>query len=300
MLHHDKELFTQIILAVSEKMGIISSIIEKDYYVTLFLKNLVEKEPQIIFKGGTSLSKCYKLINRFSEDIDLNFECESKPTESQRKHLKETVINTVNDLEFTLTNPESIRSRRDFNKYIIDYHSVFNTSAINQNLIIETAVFLRSYPTQKLTASSYIYEYLIKENRRDIIDNYSLSPFEVNVQSLERTFIDKLFALGDYYLSNKITEHSRHIYDLYKIYNRIEINDSLKNLLSQVQAERRQHSTCLSAQKENDLKTVLQQIIYDDSFKEDYLSITSKLLFEDVDYDKAIQALRDISNSSLF
>ena len=70
MLHDDKELFKQIILLTSENTGIDSGIIEKDYYVTMFLKSLVKKQPQIIFKGGTSLSKCHKLIKRFSEDIE--------------------------------------------------------------------------------------------------------------------------------------------------------------------------------------------------------------------------------------
>lgn len=85
MLHDDKENFEQIILKVSEETGIEASIIEKDYYVTLFLKRIVEAVPNIIFKGGTSLSKCYKLINRFSEDIDLNIETDKRHTEGQKK-----------------------------------------------------------------------------------------------------------------------------------------------------------------------------------------------------------------------
>lgn len=74
MLHNDKDNFEQVILKVSSETGIEPAIIEKDYYVTLFLERLVELQPNIIFKGGTSLSKCYKIINRFSEDIDLNIE----------------------------------------------------------------------------------------------------------------------------------------------------------------------------------------------------------------------------------
>ena len=88
MLHKDRENFEQVILKVSEETGIDASIVEKDYYVTLFLKRIVEVIPNIIFKGGTSLSKCYKLIKRFSEDIDLNIEVETRPTEGQRKKVK--------------------------------------------------------------------------------------------------------------------------------------------------------------------------------------------------------------------
>lgn len=71
-LHNDKELFKDIITETASSLGIDPSIIEKDYYVTVFLKEIVNIQPDIVFKGGTSLSKCYKLINRFSEDIDLN------------------------------------------------------------------------------------------------------------------------------------------------------------------------------------------------------------------------------------
>ena len=59
MLHNDRETFEQVILKVFEETGIEASIVEKDYYVTLFLKKIVELQPNIIFKGGTSLSKCY-------------------------------------------------------------------------------------------------------------------------------------------------------------------------------------------------------------------------------------------------
>ena len=169
MLHNDRELFKQIILLTSETTGIDSGIIEKDYYVTMFLKALVERQPQIIFKGGTSLSKCYKLIKRFSEDIDLNLECETRLTEGQRRHLKENIIATIDEFGFELTNPEKVRSRRDYNKYMIDFPTVFDFAALKQYLIVETSVFLRAYPSKKMEATSFIYDYLklSKKNAAD-------------------------------------------------------------------------------------------------------------------------------------
>lgn len=88
-LHKKPELFEQLILLTAEDKNIEPSIIEKDYYVTLFLKKLHKKEPDIIFKGGISLFKCHKIINRFSEDIDLNLDNgQIKLTEARRKKLK--------------------------------------------------------------------------------------------------------------------------------------------------------------------------------------------------------------------
>lgn len=62
-LHKDKEVFEFDIRATSRFFNVSQAIIEKDYYVTLFLKKLVKRVPELIFKGGTSLSKCYKMID---------------------------------------------------------------------------------------------------------------------------------------------------------------------------------------------------------------------------------------------
>ena len=88
MLHDNKEMFEQAVLKTAEFLNIEPAIIEKDYYVTLFLRELSEKRDDIVFKGGTSLSKCYGIIKRFSEDIDLNVKGENKPTEGERRALK--------------------------------------------------------------------------------------------------------------------------------------------------------------------------------------------------------------------
>ena len=62
-LHKDKEVFEFAIRETSRFFNVSRAIIEKDYYVTLFLKELVKRVPELIFKGGTSLSKCYKMID---------------------------------------------------------------------------------------------------------------------------------------------------------------------------------------------------------------------------------------------
>lgn len=300
MLHNEKELFEQIILRTSESMGIEAGIIEKDYFVTMFLKKIISIQPDIIFKGGTSLSKCYKLIKRFSEDIDLSIECVNKPTEGQRKHLKSNVISIIDELNFDLTNADTIRSRRDFNRYVIDYPSVFGSDYLKQQLIVETAVFIRSYPSKVMTASSFIYEYLYNNGYYDIITQYDLEPFELNVQMAERTFIDKLYALCDYYLNNAVVEHSRHIYDIYKLLDVVEINDELKQFALEVREERKKHKTCLSAQEGVDINSLLQEIIDKDVYKLDYESITSSLLFEEIEYHTVVKALQMIVDNKLF
>lgn len=300
MLHNDQSLFEQVILRVSEDTGIEASIIEKDYYVTLFLQRIVAQLPNIIFKGGTSLSKCYKLINRFSEDIDLNIETENHPTEGQRKKLKEVIVSIIDEFGFTLTNPDKVRSRRDYNRYIVDYPTIFSTSYLKEHLIVETAVYIKAYPCKRMLASSLIYDYLERNGYTDLIEQYGLQPFELNVQTAERTLVDKVFALGDYYLSDAVHEHSRHVYDIYKLLDVVTLDDSMKELVRNVREERNPHVNCRSAKDGVDMNALLQEIVDNAIYKPDYDEITSKMLFEEVSYETAVAALRKVIASGIF
>ena len=67
-LHSDREQFRDAIDLAYEQTGVMVQAIEKDYYVTMLLRLLAQRMPYIVFKGGTSLSKCHKVIRRFSED----------------------------------------------------------------------------------------------------------------------------------------------------------------------------------------------------------------------------------------
>lgn len=70
-LYNDREALNELIISASNELDISAQIIEKDYFVTLVLQKLVDKIPDLLFKGGTSLSKCHDIIKRFSEDIDI-------------------------------------------------------------------------------------------------------------------------------------------------------------------------------------------------------------------------------------
>lgn len=300
MLHNDASTFEQIILRVAEDTSVEPSIIEKDYYVTLFLQRIVMLQPNIIFKGGTSLSKCYKLINRFSEDIDLNIETETHPTAGQRRNLKKNIVSVIDEFGFVLVNPDGIYSRRDYNRYIVDYPTLFPTGYLKENLIVETAVYIKAYPCVRLQASSLIYDYLKKNGYDELIDQYQLHPFEVNVQTADRTLIDKVYALGDYYLDGKIQEHSRHIYDIYKLLNVVKLDDSLRQLAAAVCEERKPHVNCRSAKDGIVMNALLQEIVDRAVYKQDYENITRKLLFENVDYETAISAVQKIIDSKIY
>ena len=300
MLHNKKDTFEQLVLRTSEYLGVKAEIVEKDYFVTLFLKRIAAVMPDIVFKGGTSLSKCYHIIKRFSEDIDLNLQSEIKPPERKRRQLKANIIQIINDLEFELTNPDAGKSRRDYNRYIIDYPSSLSAAYLKEQLIVETAIYQRAYPTKVMSADSLIYQYLHENGYGDFIKQYDLEPFTLNVQTAERTMIDKMYALADYYLLNTTTEHSRHIYDIYKLSEIVTVDDTLKELALSVAEERRPHKMCLSVQNGKNVNEILREVIDKKTYKEDYDTITVPLLFEAVSYNTAVSALENILQNGIF
>ena len=300
MLHNKKDTFEQLVLRTSEYLGVKAEIVEKDYFVTLFLKRIAAVMPDIVFKGGTSLSKCYHIIKRFSEDIDLNLQSEIKPPERKRRQLKANIIQIINDLEFELTNPDAVKSRRDYNRYIIGYPSSLSAAYLKEQLIVETAIYQRAYPTKVMSADSLIYQYLHENGYGDFIKQYDLEPFTLNVQTAERTMIDKMYALADYYLLNTTTEHSRHIYDIYKLSEIVTVDDTLKELALSVAEERRPHKMCLSVQNGKNVNEILREVIDKKTYKEDYDTITVPLLFEAVSYNTAVSALENILQNGIF
>jgi predicted nucleotidyltransferase component of viral defense system len=283
-LHNDKEAFNDIILATSNAFGIEFAIVEKDYYVSLLLNEINQLYPDIIFKGGTSLSKCYKIINRFSEDIDIGINAD-KATEGMRKNLKNSIKEAIENLGFTLDNTDEIMTRTYFNKYQITYPIINNTiMSIKPYLYVETAVFMKPFPYEIEQADTYIYRFLNQNNQEKLIEKYGLEPFDIKVQSLARTFIDKLFALGDYYLTGNKDRTSRHLYDLYKLMPKINFDDEFYTLFNEVREIRQQDSACPSAKPNQNIKNLLQKIYSEDFFKSDYNNVTRELLFESVDY----------------
>ena len=125
-LHHNKEAFEELIIGAANELAIPTNVIEKDYYVTITLKSLSEKLEDMVFKGGTSLSKAYGLINRFSEDIDLSMN--RKLMQSERKASKECIVEIAKSQGMELTNPDQIKSRYDYNRYVFHYDSLFSAN----------------------------------------------------------------------------------------------------------------------------------------------------------------------------
>ena len=296
-LHENREDFRDIIEQVADITGKTGVIVEKDYYVTMILHLLAEKLPGIVFKGGTSLSKGFHVINRFSEDIDITFN--EHIGESRRKKLKNVVINGISEaLGMPIINWGETQSDRDYNAYFFSYKSVysFEDDRVTSVVKLETALGSYSFPTEMATIGNYIGDYLISLGRKDIAAKFMLEPFEMQLQSLSRTYIDKIFALCDYYMQGRSKRCSRHLYDLYKLTPYVEYDDSLKFLYEEVREHRSVMKICPSAQKGVNVPKVIREFCIRDFYKEDYQLITDYFSDDLVAYDACVDRMLEIAS----
>ena len=103
-LHEDNDEFRAAVTAAAAKLKLPEHVVEKDYWVTQLLQNLsrYEHHQYVIFKGGTCLSKGYKLISRFSEDIDLALDDKGIGVIANRKgDVLHTITKEIVDDSFT-------------------------------------------------------------------------------------------------------------------------------------------------------------------------------------------------------
>lgn len=301
-LHHDHEAFSELIIAASNELHIPPGIIEKDYYVTLALRELASRVKGMVFKGGTSLTKCYQILDRFSEDIDISYAAsEGIPGESRKRQLKKAVVSSIESMGFSVANLEEIRSRRSYNCYRASYSSIYSPLLeLKPELVIETYIALLPFPTVNRMADNYIYRFLKMTEQEGLAEEFDLVPFEITTQAIQRTLIDKVFAICDYYLSDKVDRHSRHLYDIYKIMEYAKPDASLSGLVQEVRSLREPLPVCPSAKAGVCIHDVLVEIVDKEVYWNDYETVTGKLLFTYVSYEVVIGGIKEIIRRGYF
>ena len=298
-LHNDKEQFSDAINLTAYQTGVMAQAVEKDYYVSLILRKLAQRIPFIVFKGGTSLSKCHGVIKRFSEDIDITIDTEI--TQGQKQRVKSAIVEIAAELGMVVTNLNETHSRRDYNRYIIAYPSVLPTAsdAVQSAVLLETSFKTVSFPTVELPVRSYIGT-MMESEAPDLIKDFELEPFSMKVQGLDRTLADKIFAICDYYMQNTVQKHSRHLYDIHMLLPLVPLDENFRELMRDVREDRKASPVCVSAQDEVDIPAVLQQIIKENAYRSDYNNLTTQLLEEPIAYETVIASLRQVASQLTF
>lgn len=299
-LYKNKQDYEDAITATANHFKVSPGIVEKDYFVTIILKKLKESIPGILFKGGTSLSKCFKIIERFSEDIDLTLDT-THFTQSNKRNANKSIIAVCDELGFEIENREEVEahSHGNYNCYYIKYPISFNDSAVKPYIKLEMVFIQKAYPDTVKPVTSMIGEYLTAINQAAVLPVFNLDPYDITVQALERTLVDKVFALCDYYMRGEVIRQSRHIYDISKLMTVVDWKN-MSILIEEVRSDRRVNKTCPSAQPGVCVSDILNRIIDEEYFRKDYEDVTEVLLIDKVGYDDAIQSVKEISESRIF
>ena len=279
----NKEAWKKIIETVAAERHRSTQMVEKDTIQSMFLQGLSRSELPFVFKGGTSLSKAYALIDRFSEDIDLSMS--RKPTESEKRRTKSTILEIAEELGLTLRNSDEVRSGHSYNQYDFEYDSFFSDTP---RMLVETSFYMPAYPEESHPVYSFVGKFC-EERSISLPIPFDAAVVQMQVQSIKRTFIDKVFAVCDYRLQDMQDRDSRHLYDIAKLLPNIVMNDELDALIDKVREDRMQSKNNPSAQLEHDIPEMLREIIRSRFYEHDYNELTKKLLYEKMSYDETIE-----------
>ena len=242
----------EVLKLLENKTGLNATSIEKDWWVTLALNALFNGlyGSHLVFKGGTSLSKCWRIIDRFSEDIDLAIDREflgfsGKLTKREigkklrkascafiRNELKADIerfiLNCgINNDQFKLEVNLTAESNVDPETLYLHYESVLDNSNYVFNTVkIEVGSRSLMEPSEEVAIQSLIGEHFPKVD-------FSDKEFKVKAVLPQRTMLEKAFLLHEMLQSpssgREINRMSRHLYDLEKLMDSAFCNDALQN-----------------------------------------------------------------------
>ena len=221
-LHLDKDAFRVLIESIHEETGYRTDVLEKDYYVVLMLEELAAKQAAGLpayFKGGTALYKALKTTHRFSEDIDLSVDTRGCSRTQNDKLLEQT----TKKYSALPRDPTAGRTNRSEVIAVYTYEPVTPYDADDAlqrfgKLKIEATSFTISEPVDHLEISAMLYELATEDQKQILEAQYEVKPFTIQTISMERVFIDKLFAAEAYVRkssdSYRAFDAAKHIYDL--------------------------------------------------------------------------------------
>jgi predicted nucleotidyltransferase component of viral defense system len=237
-----------IIRIAEDKLGLPGNVIEKDLWVCWLLEQLFDLPLKMAFKGGTSLSKVFGLIKRFSEDVDVtidykNFVSEFVFDQTSRSQIKK------------ISNDLKVQMKRLAETKIVPHlqersNSVFPHCQIDITLSEDGEKLRYFYPTLLNKKLDYLRDHVLIEfgirNSSEPCDQYVISPFiaevidasillpqpAVTTLSPVRTFWEKVTLIHVECNRKRLTQSparlSRHWYDLYMLANSWVIDEAFK------------------------------------------------------------------------
>ena len=224
-LHTNKKLFYDAVMAASEEFRMAPEFIEKDYWICQILQKLSRHSnaDRIVWKGGTSLSKAYGLIKRFSSDVDFAVLTEDLSQNRQKKLVSRIGKDTTIDLEEIVLPDKTIKNNR-YRKTYHGYKSVIQQknsglTFLGNHVIVEINTYGNPYPYTRRIVQPFIAEMITRRNLNDMFFEYDMMPFALNVLDKRRTLCEKIVSLLRFSFEDNpaegVASKIRHFYDLY-------------------------------------------------------------------------------------
>ncbi len=233
-LHENPELFRDAVTATAQRLSIPEIYIEKDYWVTVALKTIFESAStnEAVFKGGTALSKCYKIIERFSEDIDLVVIKHADENDNDLKR-KIKAISQIVDSIIPEIQVEGVTTKFGMNRKTAHAYTKAdfkgNYGQVREHIVVEATWLGNAEPFTTANINCFIMDMMVDTGQSALIEKWSLQPFSVRVLTKERTICEKIMSLVRFSntdqpytdLANKV----RHIYDIHMMLKDPEVAD---------------------------------------------------------------------------
>jgi hypothetical protein len=242
----------QTILAnIAEKKAIDDNAVEKDFWVSMVLKAIFSLpcSEGLFFKGGTSLSKGWALIERFSEDCDLAIDRavlgfgkelsgtqRNKLRKKSKKFIDDVLVpalgKALNDMKLSefcnLVSPPTKESDKDPVEFFVEYNSILpeKNPYIAERVKIEISCRSLTEPFELAGMRS-----MIEDAYRD--EPFAGPPFKVPTILPGRTFLEKIFLLYEEFNrpggGSKVDRLTRHFYDIEKMMDEAFAIDAMNN-----------------------------------------------------------------------
>ncbi len=224
-LHENISLYRDAIRFTSQQMNLQPEFVEKDYWVTYALFTIFNNEigNDTVFKGGTALSKCYKMIERFSEDIDLVVLRRKGETDSKLKS-KLKAVSTVVETVLPEVAIEGITHKMGMNrKTAHSYNKEFkgDYGQVRDVIILESTWlgYYEPYTTKSIV--SFVGKMMLDNKQSEIAQENGLLPFELLALEPIRTICEKIMSLVRFSYGenpiNDLKKKIRHTYDLHQL-----------------------------------------------------------------------------------
>ncbi|MCL2247632.1 MAG: nucleotidyl transferase AbiEii/AbiGii toxin family protein [Lentimicrobiaceae bacterium] len=203
-LTQNRDLFINLVTAtrqffVINGLNIDSASIEKDFYVYLMLKEFAQSEhaKKAFFKGGTALSRVWKITERFSEDVDLCMNPKANNTRKKSIEQRDKISKDIAQIFPQIDRHPDENKGGLFRKTVHPYPKIISADTsqiIGENILLEMSSTRpeRMLEATKEFVNSYIGDFLQENNQTDIIERYDLKPVELLVLLPEYTLSDKL------------------------------------------------------------------------------------------------------------